>query len=134
MSELQLYYDNFKTGYWAEEDAALCPCHGGGYALSEVDTWHKCPIHYAGQLSPDDLDSLSNATPEEIEAAEVLEKAKWALDQANRKLSYVKSEVAAAEAAVKAARAAFVKVQGGAVEAPATPVADDAGSDEDIPF
>jgi len=54
MSELQTYYDNFRTGYWAHPDADRCPCRGRGWALSEVDTWHTCPIHYNGQPGPDD--------------------------------------------------------------------------------
>jgi len=50
---LQSYYDAFKSGYWARSDAEVCPCRGCGWALSEVDTWHKCPIHYAGQPDPE---------------------------------------------------------------------------------
>jgi len=56
MSELQAYYDAFRTGYWAHPDADRCPCHGSGWALSEVDTWHKCPIHYNGQAHPEDYE------------------------------------------------------------------------------
>jgi hypothetical protein len=54
MSELQAYYDNFRAGYWARQDANECRCHGGGWALSEVDTWHKCPVHFHGQTHPED--------------------------------------------------------------------------------
>jgi hypothetical protein len=54
MSELQLYYDSFKTGYWVDEDPEKCRCGGSGYALSEVDTWHECPEHYVpGQPHPE---------------------------------------------------------------------------------
>lgn len=53
MSELQAYYEMFKTGCWAMADADECPCHGRGWALSDVDTWHNCPIHFAGQLHPE---------------------------------------------------------------------------------
>jgi hypothetical protein len=52
-SELQSYYDNFRTGYWASLEESECPCHGGGWALSDVDTWHQCPIHYTGQAHPE---------------------------------------------------------------------------------
>ena len=50
---LQSYYDAFKSGYWARSDAKVCPCRGCGWVLSDVDTWHKCPIHYAGQQDPE---------------------------------------------------------------------------------
>lgn len=53
MSELQHYYDNFCRGHWAEPDPQDCRCKGHGWALSEVDTWHKCPLHYKGQTHPD---------------------------------------------------------------------------------
>lgn len=140
MSELQAYYDNFRTGYWATESAEDCPCHGRGFALSEVDTWHKCPVHYAGQLSPEDLDSLfaSDATEEVIEAAAVVAKAEWELAMALRKVEAAKAEVHRAENGVKAAKAALAKVAGepetAAPEAAAEVAAEDAGSDEDIPF
>jgi hypothetical protein len=54
MSELQQYYDAFRTGYWMKHDPEACPCRGNGWALSEVDTWHKCPTHYSGQPHPED--------------------------------------------------------------------------------
>lgn len=54
MSELQAYYDAFRTGYWAHPDEGRCPCHGGGWVCSEVDTWHQCPIHYTSQPHPED--------------------------------------------------------------------------------
>ena len=56
MSELQAYYEMFRTGCWAEADADRCPCHGNGWALSDVDTWHECPIHYNGQMHPECYD------------------------------------------------------------------------------
>jgi len=51
---LQQYYDDFRQGWWADEDANKCLCHGSGWALSDVDTWHQCPIHYRGQPHPED--------------------------------------------------------------------------------
>lgn len=51
---LQGYYDSFKLGYWAEEDPKNCLCYGCGWALSDVDTWHQCPIHFKGQRHPED--------------------------------------------------------------------------------
>jgi hypothetical protein len=53
MSELELYYRNFSMGQWAHSDASRCRCGGSGWALSEVDTWHTCPIHYTGQTHPE---------------------------------------------------------------------------------
>lgn len=54
MSEQQAYYEAFRTGYWADPDPAFCRCRGRGWALSEVDTWHQCHIHYKGQRHPED--------------------------------------------------------------------------------
>lgn len=55
MSELQHYYDNFRAGSFARLHPARCGCGGTGYALSQVDTWHECPVHYiAGQRHPED--------------------------------------------------------------------------------
>ncbi len=58
-SELSLYFDAFKTGYWAHPVASECLCRGSGWALSEVDTWHKCREHYEGQRDPDDESSAT---------------------------------------------------------------------------
>lgn len=55
MSELQSYYDAFSSGCWANPNPEACPCGGSGWALSEVDTWHECPVHYAGQPHPEDV-------------------------------------------------------------------------------
>lgn len=68
MSELQAYYDSFRTGYWAHPDADRCPCRGRGWALSEVDTWHTCPIHYNGQPGPDDYPDESAGAEDTIPA------------------------------------------------------------------
>lgn len=55
MSMLQDIYDQFRTGFWADRDPAVCLCHGTGYALSDVDTWHACPVHFVpGQSHPED--------------------------------------------------------------------------------
>lgn len=47
MSDLQAYYDNYATqpSRWAHPDPARCGCHGGGWFLSELDTFHACPEH-----------------------------------------------------------------------------------------
>lgn len=54
MSELQHYYDMCRQGAFARNDADECGCRGHGWFLSEVDTWHECPVHYAGQRHPED--------------------------------------------------------------------------------
>jgi hypothetical protein len=52
---LQAYYNEFSQGHWADPDPKLCGCRGSGWALSDVDTWHKCPIHHKpGQRHPED--------------------------------------------------------------------------------
>lgn len=53
MGELQNYYDDFNSGYWAEEDPEHCRCNGSGWALSDLDTWHMCPIHFKNQIHPE---------------------------------------------------------------------------------
>lgn len=42
---LQAYFNEFSQGYWADPDPKQCGCRGTGYALSDLDTWHKCPYH-----------------------------------------------------------------------------------------
>jgi len=55
---LQQYYEAFRSGYWADEDPKKCECGGSGWALSDVDTWHACPIHYDGsQPHPEDWEA-----------------------------------------------------------------------------
>ena len=53
MSEHELYYSNFSTGYWAKKNPKECPCKGHGWVLSEVDTWHKCRLHFQNQPHPE---------------------------------------------------------------------------------
>lgn len=54
-SELQGYYDSFSQGHWASRNKRKCACRGSGWTLSDVDTWHKCPVHYVeGQHDPFD--------------------------------------------------------------------------------
>lgn len=60
MSEMQQYHDVFATGYWATIDRETCPCHGTGWALSQLDTWHRCPIHYVSQVHPESFDEKTD--------------------------------------------------------------------------
>lgn len=63
MSEYQQYYDAFTARLQHGEGLAPeeCRCHGGGWILSDLDTWHRCPDHYtAGQGHPDDDEQEQN--------------------------------------------------------------------------
>lgn len=44
--------------FWAELDEARCPCHGSGWAQTDVSSWKECPIHYLGQLHPESRELL----------------------------------------------------------------------------
>jgi hypothetical protein len=119
MSELAAYYEAFRTGWWAMESADACPCHGSGWALSEVDTWHECRFHFAGQLHPD----AREGDIEEFEAAEYESMLAWAVKRGRASLT--REESARREAA-----AAMVLVD----QAAASAAALDALSDDEIPF
>lgn len=57
MSSLENSYEGFRTHkeLWSDPCPEACRCHGSGFALSDVDTWHTCPYHYvAGQRHPED--------------------------------------------------------------------------------
>lgn len=59
---------------FADADPARCGCRGHGWYLSEVDTFHKCPAHYAGQPHPEDESALEPAGDfEPCEAPEITE-------------------------------------------------------------
>lgn len=68
---LQSYYDNFATqpSRWATDDPTTCACHGRGWFLSDLDTWHKCPLHKGTGIDPEDFDP--NAPEGEEQAAVV---------------------------------------------------------------
>lgn len=67
LSEYTQYYQAFSARLQQPEGLSpdKCRCHGGGWILSDVDTWHKCPDHYkAGQPHPeDDFDHYPDETP-----------------------------------------------------------------------
>ena len=44
-SEYAAYGRQLASGAWAEINPTRCPCHGTGVMLSNLDSWHKCPIH-----------------------------------------------------------------------------------------
>jgi hypothetical protein len=51
---LQGIYDSAARGDWVREDEDECGCRGGGWFLSDVDTWHKCPVHALNARHPED--------------------------------------------------------------------------------
>jgi len=51
-NEHQLYHAGYSQAYWADEDPKKCGCRGSGWSLSNIDTWHSCPIHNTGQKHP----------------------------------------------------------------------------------
>jgi len=51
-SEHQEEYRRMNTGAWATEDKEHCPCRGAGWCLSDLDTWHRCPVHGRGKMHP----------------------------------------------------------------------------------
>lgn len=55
-SELSQYYEAFVARLAVGEGLAPedCACRGGGWILSQIDTWHQCPDHYTGQRHPED--------------------------------------------------------------------------------
>lgn len=54
MSELEQYYQEYACGNaWIAEDASECGCRGRGWFLSQVDTWHRCPVHGKGAAHPE---------------------------------------------------------------------------------
>jgi hypothetical protein len=60
-SEHALYFHEVACGSaWVDEDEAACGCRGSGWWLSELDTFHKCPLH-----APDAPHPLDEEVPED---------------------------------------------------------------------
>jgi len=55
-SEAQMHTQAIEAGWSSTEDSETCACRGGGWILSQLDTFHKCPVHFAGQRHPEDYD------------------------------------------------------------------------------
>lgn len=49
---LQQTYNACARGEFSHPDPELCGCRGGWF-LSDLDTWHKCPEHYENQRHPE---------------------------------------------------------------------------------
>jgi len=52
-SEYESYYANFDANQDVDRPAETCACRGHGWILSDLDTWHECRAHYAGQPHPE---------------------------------------------------------------------------------
>lgn len=68
MSEYQQYYDTFTDRLRRPEGLTedQCRCNGGGWILSDVDTWHHCPDHFKGQAHPDEGEYSCYDAPENL--------------------------------------------------------------------
>lgn len=66
MSEYQQYFNEYASvnSRWAAPEASECGCHGAGWWLSEVDTWHQCPYHGKDKRHPEDNSPLVEVTSE----------------------------------------------------------------------
>ena len=53
MNSLQQEFNELQTGNWAEQNPSKCPCRGRGWLLSDLDTWHQCPVHGSGAPYPE---------------------------------------------------------------------------------
>ena len=47
-------YRELESGMWASVLPSDCPCRGQGWLLSDLDTWHRCPVHGRGVPHPED--------------------------------------------------------------------------------
>ncbi len=45
MNDKYSYAEAFEM-FAFNEDVAECMCHGSGWALSDRDSWHRCPYHH----------------------------------------------------------------------------------------
>ena len=61
MSSLQQEFRDLESGHWAEINPSRCPCHGSGWLCSDLDTWHRCPIHGHGVPHPEDESESASA-------------------------------------------------------------------------
>jgi len=55
-SEAQMHVGAIEAGWSSTEDPKTCACHGGGWILSQLDSFHTCPVHFKGQRHPEDFD------------------------------------------------------------------------------
>lgn len=53
MSEQIRYIEAFEM-FAFDPDVNRCRCRGSGWALSDLDSWHRCHYHYTNQRHPED--------------------------------------------------------------------------------
>ena len=49
-------YRELQSGRWALVNPSTCPCRGHGWLLSDLDTFHRCPMHGSGVPHPESDD------------------------------------------------------------------------------
>jgi len=53
--EFEMTVRAIQTGQLSTEDPKTCACRGGGWILTDFDTWHECPLHHRkGMAHPED--------------------------------------------------------------------------------
>ena len=53
MNAMQAEFQGWERGGWEHPAPSKCPCKGTGWALSNLDTWHKCQVHGFGTQHPE---------------------------------------------------------------------------------
>lgn len=65
MSNFHDYIDAFRA-FMLNPEADKCKCHGSGWALTDFDTWEKCPFHYKNHKDTphpeDDMPDMPSCT------------------------------------------------------------------------
>lgn len=72
---LQAEFNFMESGLWADPDPKECPCHGHGYTLSDLDTWHQCPIHWTPETRHPEDDYYDEERRESTQCLEGMENA-----------------------------------------------------------
>lgn len=57
---LDTIFRELESGIWAEHNPSSCPCSGRGWLGSDLDTWHRCPLHGQGVPHPEDEEVFHN--------------------------------------------------------------------------
>lgn len=83
---LQTYYNEvcLNSSTWAHPNRTKCSCRGGWW-LSELDTWHKCPYHKGPHPEEEEYESGPKGCCPEVQVEpspyeRALQKAKEAED------------------------------------------------------
>lgn len=49
----EAYAEEIRRGVWADPNPNRCGCRGGGWWVSDFDSWHRCPFHGDGVPTPE---------------------------------------------------------------------------------